>query len=167
MDGNLGYVGANILPYYDSLLVKVSFFFVQLLPFLFFNPPFPKVTASGATWETTLRRMKMALSEMRIKGVITNIPFLENVLGHPTFSLNGHVWTTFIDDTPSLFEFKKKRRNRKFKVINYLGDLAVNGLIFSFYLFIYLLFIHSFLFQDVKSSEQLMSPLIISPLPSQ
>jgi len=107
LDGNLGYVGANISAFYDSLLVKV--------------------TTSGATWETAVRRTKMALSEMRIKGVVTNIPFLENVLGHPEFAEKGHVWTTFIDDTPALFEFPQKRRDRKFKVINYLGDLAVHG----------------------------------------
>ena len=129
MDGNLGYVGANILPFYDSLLVKVSLSLPP--PISVRSNPSAKVTSSGATWETTLRRMKMALSEMRIKGVVTNIPFLENVLKHTTFSQNGYVWTTFIDDTPELFELKTKRRNRKFKVINYLGDLAVHGLFLS------------------------------------
>ena len=71
----IGYSGLVVSPYYDSLLVKY--------------------TARGASWEETVRRMRRALQEARIRGVKTNIPFLLNVLTHPEFEKG--VTTSFID----------------------------------------------------------------------
>lgn len=69
--------------------------------------------------------MLRALVEFRIRGVKTNIPFLLSLLTHPTF-IAGDCWTTFIDDTPSLFDLMKSQ-NRAQKLLSYLGDVAVNG----------------------------------------
>ncbi|CCC08611.1 hypothetical protein SMACR_05967 [Sordaria macrospora] len=66
-----------------------------------------------------------ALIEFRIRGVKTNIPFLASLLTHPTF-IDGNCWTTFIDDTPSLFDLVGSQ-NRAQKLLAYLGDVAVNG----------------------------------------
>jgi pyruvate carboxylase len=107
LDGSMGYVGARISPHYDSLLVKV--------------------TASGVTWESTIRRMRMALSEMRVKGVVTNTGFLMNLLDHPSFREQGYSWTTFIDDTPSLFTYSRPKNTEIIEILHYLGELAVFG----------------------------------------
>lgn len=69
--------------------------------------------------------MLRALVEFRIRGVKTNIPFLLSLLSHPTF-VDGACWTTFIDDTPELFQLLGSQ-NRAQKLLTYLGDLAVNG----------------------------------------
>jgi pyruvate carboxylase len=69
--------------------------------------------------------MLRALVEFRIRGVKTNIPFLIKLLTHPTF-VDGQCWTTFIDDTPKLFDLIGSQ-NRAQKLLAYLGDLAVNG----------------------------------------
>ncbi len=69
--------------------------------------------------------MDRALREFRIRGVKTNIPFLENVVNHPKFRA-GEVTTTFLDETPGLFQFRP-RRDRATKLLNYLGDVMVNG----------------------------------------
>lgn len=69
--------------------------------------------------------MLRALVEFRIRGVKTNIPFLLSLLSHPTF-VDGKCWTTFIDDTPELFQLMSSQ-NRAQKLLAYLGDLAVNG----------------------------------------
>jgi len=69
--------------------------------------------------------MLRALVEFRIRGVKTNIPFLIKLLTHPTF-VEGQCWTTFIDDTPALFDLIGSQ-NRAQKLLAYLGDLAVNG----------------------------------------
>ena len=63
---------------------------------------------------------------MIVRGLKTNIPFLINLLRHPTFISGGHVWTTFIDDTPELLR-ETPVRNRGQKILKYLGDLIVNG----------------------------------------
>jgi pyruvate carboxylase len=105
LDGGSAFSGAVITPYFDSLLVKV--------------------TASGSTFEEAIKREDRALREFRIRGVKTNIPFLENLLLHPTF-MNGGATTTFIDSTPELFRFKP-RRDRATKLLSYLGDVTVNG----------------------------------------
>ncbi|CAI4217073.1 unnamed protein product, partial [Parascedosporium putredinis] len=65
------------------------------------------------------------LVEFRIRGVKTNIPFLASLLTNPTF-ISGNCWTTFIDDTPSLFDLIGSQ-NRAQKLLGYLGDVAVNG----------------------------------------
>jgi pyruvate carboxylase len=105
LDGGMGYGGAVITPFYDSLLVKI--------------------TASGQTFDIALHRMDRALREFRIRGVKTNIPFLENLIHNETFR-SGQATTTLIDDTPELFAFKP-RRDRATKLLNFLGDVIVNG----------------------------------------
>jgi len=105
LDGGMGYGGAVITPFYDSLLVKV--------------------TVSGRSFEMALQRMNRALREFRIRGVKTNIPFLENVIANPTFRA-GQATTTLIDTTPELFKFVA-RRDRATKLLSFLGDVAVNG----------------------------------------
>ena len=105
LDGGMGYAGAVITPFYDSLLVKV--------------------TASGQTFESALQRMDRALREFRIRGVKTNIPFLENVIHNPTFR-SGGATTTLIDTTPELFKLKL-RRDRATKLLTFLGEVTVNG----------------------------------------
>lgn len=105
LDSGNGDAGAVITPYYDSMLVKL--------------------TASGRDFETACQRMDRALREFRIRGVKTNIPFLENVIEDPTFR-SGDAHTKLIDSQPSLFEFVPKR-DRATKLLNYLSDLTVNG----------------------------------------
>lgn len=105
LDGGNGFAGAVILPHYDSMLVKCS--------------------CSGSTYEIARRKMLRALIEFRIRGVKTNIPFLLALLTNEVF-IKGDCWTTFIDDTPSLFQMISSQ-NRATKLLNYLGDLAVNG----------------------------------------
>ncbi len=105
LDGGMGYSGAVITPFYDSMLVKVI--------------------ASGRTYDIAMDRMDRALSEFRIRGVKTNIPFLENVIRHEQFQ-TGQATTTLIDTTPELFAFKLKR-DRATKILNFLGNVIVNG----------------------------------------
>ena len=75
--------------------------------------------------QMAIRRMDRALREFRIRGVSTNIAFVENLLKHPTF-LNNEYTTKFIDTTPELFKFSK-RRDRGTKVLTYIADITVNG----------------------------------------
>src|SRR5215831_406939 len=96
LDGGMGYGGSIITPFYDSLLVKVI--------------------ASAHTYDTAINRMHRALSEFRIRGVKTNIPFLENVIQHEKFK-TGQATTTMIDTTPELFHFHM-RRDRATKLLN-------------------------------------------------
>ncbi|KAJ8662008.1 pyruvate carboxylase [Lichtheimia ornata] len=105
LDGGAGYAGAIITPHYDSLLVKC--------------------TCSGSTYEVARRKIVRALVEFRIRGVKTNIPFLQRLLTHDTF-INGNCWTTFIDDTPDLFRLVQYQ-NRAQRMLGYLGDVVVNG----------------------------------------
>jgi pyruvate carboxylase len=105
LDGGMGYGGSVITPFYDSLLVKL--------------------TASAPTFSAALQRMDRALREFRIRGVKTNIPFLENVIHNPIFS-SGQATTTLIDTTPELFKFKPKR-DRATKLLNFIADVTVNG----------------------------------------
>jgi len=105
LDGGTAYSGAVITRYYDSLLEKV--------------------TAWAPTPEAAIARMDRALREFRIRGVSTNIAFVENLLKHPTF-LNNEYHTKFIDQTPELFDFKK-RRDRATKILTYIADISING----------------------------------------
>jgi len=105
LDGGMGYDGSIITPFYDSLLVKVI--------------------ASAQTYEIAMHRMHRALSEFRIRGVKTNIPFLENVINHEKFR-TGQATTTLIDTSPELFHFQSKR-DRATKLLNFLGNVIVNG----------------------------------------
>ncbi len=105
LDGAAGFAGSVITPFYDSMLVKVI--------------------ASGQSYQVALDRMGRALSEFRIRGVKTNIPFLENVVAHPLFQA-GQATTTLIDTSPELFRFKT-RHDRATKLLTFLGNVSVNG----------------------------------------
>jgi pyruvate carboxylase len=105
LDGGTAYAGALLAAYYDSLLVKV--------------------TAWGLNLPEACQRMGRALREFRIRGVKTNIPFLENVVNHPRFRA-GEVTTAFLDDSPELFRISS-RGDRATKLLSYLGDVILNG----------------------------------------
>jgi len=105
LDGGSAYSGAIITPFYDSLLVKV--------------------TAWGREFDQACKRVDRALREFRVRGVKTNIPFLENVVNNPKFQA-GEVTTSFLDEHPELFRFTP-RRDRATKLLTYLGDVIVNG----------------------------------------
>ncbi|MEM1049501.1 MAG: pyruvate carboxylase [Pseudomonadota bacterium] len=105
LDGGTAYSGAVITRYYDSLLEKV--------------------TAWAPTPEQAIARMDRALREFRIRGVATNIAFVENLLQHESF-LNNTYHTKFIDTTPDLFAFEQ-RQDRATKLLTYIADVTVNG----------------------------------------
>ncbi|MCK1975145.1 hypothetical protein LNK20_20900, partial [Bacillus safensis] len=84
-----------------------------------------KVTASGATPLEAIRRMDRALREFRIRGVATNLPFLEAIINHPKVQANDYT-TRFIDTTPELFE-QGKRQDRATKLLTYIADVTGNG----------------------------------------
>ena len=104
LDGGNANVGAEILPYYDSLLVKVI--------------------STDRTFEGAVRKSLRALKEMRIRGLKTNIPFLINVVNHPIFK-EGQCYTTFIEETPELFELQSSQ-DRATKLVDFLGNRIVN-----------------------------------------
>ncbi|MDQ0340319.1 pyruvate carboxylase [Caldalkalibacillus uzonensis] len=105
LDAGNGFPGAVISPHYDSLLVKISTWAV--------------------TYEQAASKMLRNLKEFRIRGVKTNIPFLENVVQHDAF-LRGEYDTSFVDSTPELFVFPE-RRDRGTKLLQFIGETIVNG----------------------------------------
>jgi len=105
LDTGNGYVGAVVSPHYDSLLTKV--------------------TAFAKTFDQAIAKGLRALREFRVRGVKTNLPFLENVLQHEAF-LGGRTYTRFIDETPELLRFHA-RRDRASRLLAYLADVIVNG----------------------------------------
>jgi pyruvate carboxylase len=105
LDAGNAISGGIVTPFYDSLLVKVS--------------------ASGRRFIDAARRMERALQEFRVRGVKTNIPFLLNVITHPSF-LAGECTTRFIDRTPELFEFPV-RQDRASKLLTFAAEVTVNG----------------------------------------
>lgn len=105
LDEGSSYPGVKISPFFDSLLVKV--------------------TAKGRSLPETCERLIRVLSEFRIRGVKTNIAFLENVLRHPTF-IAGQCTVNFIQDNPNLFVFSK-RKDSGTKTLKYLANIVVNG----------------------------------------
>ncbi|TSI09316.1 pyruvate carboxylase [Lysinibacillus sp. BW-2-10] len=105
LDAGNGYQGAIVTPHYDSLLVKISTW--------------------GMTFREAADKMDRNLREFRIRGVKTNIPFLENVVLHEKF-ITGAFDTSFIDTTPELFEFPV-RKDRGTKLLNYIGNVTLNG----------------------------------------
>ncbi|MGV1836847.1 pyruvate carboxylase [Rhizobium rhizogenes] len=105
LDGGTAYSGAIITRFYDPLLVKV--------------------TAWASTPDETIARMDRALREFRIRGVATNLTFLEAIITHPKFRDNSYT-TRFIDTTPELFQ-QVKRQDRATKLLTYLADVTVNG----------------------------------------
>lgn len=105
LDAGTAYTGAVITPYYDSLLVKA--------------------TTHGLTHQLAARKMSRCLGEFRIRGVATNIYFLQNVLHHPDF-LAGTCDVNFIDKHPELFELPKPK-DRGTKLLRYIAETTVNG----------------------------------------
>ena len=105
LDAGTAYSGAIITRFYDSLLVKV--------------------TAWSPTAEETIARMHRALWEFRIRGVVTNLRFLDQLIMHPQF-VRGDYTTKFIDQTPELFRIPRKR-DRATRLLSFIGDVIVNG----------------------------------------
>ena len=105
LDAGTAYTGAIITRSYDSLLVKV--------------------TAWASTPEEAIARMHRALWEFRIRGVVTNLRFLDQVITHPCFA-RGEYTTRFIDETPELFRWPRKR-DRATRILTYIADTIVNG----------------------------------------
>ncbi|MEM8525871.1 MAG: pyruvate carboxylase [Bacteroidota bacterium] len=105
LDAGSAYPGAQISPFFDSLLVKV--------------------TAWGRTMKGASQRLHRALREFRVRGVKTNVDFLLNLLQHDTF-LNGEATVAFIPDHPELFDLVR-RQDRGTKILRYLAEVVVNG----------------------------------------
>jgi pyruvate carboxylase len=105
LDAGNAFTGSHITPHYDSLLVKV--------------------TSWGLSFGEAAHIMDRSLQEFRVRGVKTNIGFLENVVTHPVF-LAGKCDTSFIEKHPELLEIREKR-DRASKVLSFLGDVIVNG----------------------------------------
>jgi pyruvate carboxylase len=105
VDGGTAYSGAVVTPFYDAMLEKV--------------------TAWAASPQETIARMDRALREYRIRGVATNLPFLEAVLAHPDFRAMNYT-TRFIDDTPELYALPR-RRDRATKLLSSIAEVTVNG----------------------------------------
>ena len=105
LDAGNAFTGSKITPHYDSLLVKVS--------------------SWGLNFPDAANIMNRALQEFRVRGVKTNIGFLENVVTHPVF-LRGQCDTSFIEKHPELLRFREKQ-DRASKVLNFLGEVIVNG----------------------------------------
>jgi pyruvate carboxylase len=105
LDAGNGYAGAQITPHYDSLLVKISTW--------------------GLTFDDARRSMHRALQEFRIRGVKTNIGFLENVVTHSVF-LEGKCDTSYLDNHPELFVIREKK-DRATKLLRFIGHTVVNG----------------------------------------
>ena len=100
LDAGTAYAGAILTRSYDSLLVKV--------------------TAWAPKPEEAIARMHRALWEFRIRGVVTNLRFLDQVITHPKFA-HGEYTTKFIDETPELFKWEKKR-DRATRILSFIGD---------------------------------------------
>lgn len=105
LDGGTAYSGAVITRFYDPLLEKI--------------------TAWAPTSDEAIKRMDRALREFRIRGVATNLTFLEAIVSHPKFQANDYT-TKFIDNTPQLFE-QVRRQDRATKLLTYIADVTVNG----------------------------------------
>jgi len=104
LDGGTAYTGAEITPYYDSLLVKIISY--------------------DRNFEIAAKKGIRALKETRIRGVKTNIPFLINVLQNETF-ISGKCTTTFIENTPNLFQITVAK-DRATKIAEFIGNKIVN-----------------------------------------
>ena len=105
LDGGTAYSGAVITRYYDSLLEKV--------------------TCWAPSAQEAIKRMDRALREFRIRGVATNLAFVENLIAHPVFQ-KAEYTTRFIDNHPELFDFPI-RKDRATKLLRYIADITVNG----------------------------------------
>jgi pyruvate carboxylase len=105
LDGGTAYAGAVVTPFYDSLLEKV--------------------TVWAPTFFETRKRMLRALREFRIRGVTTNVPFLDALLEHPEF-VNGTVTTRFLDENASIIDMRRYR-DRATRALSFIGETIVNG----------------------------------------
>lgn len=105
IDEGSSYAGVKISPFFDSMLVKV--------------------TASGRTLKGASQRLHRALTEFRIRGVKTNIQFLENVITHPVFQ-EGKTTVNFISEHPELLHFSENQDSGT-KTLKFLADVTVNG----------------------------------------
>src|SRR5450755_1699585 len=105
LDAGTAYAGAIITRFYDSLLVKV--------------------TAWAPTPEETIARMHRALWEFRIRGVVTNLRFLDELITHPRFGPADYT-TKFVEETPELMRVVRKR-DRATRLLRFIGDVIVNG----------------------------------------
>ncbi|MCE4963154.1 pyruvate carboxylase [Staphylococcus haemolyticus] len=105
LDAGDGFQGAEISPYYDSLLVKLS--------------------THAVTFKQAEEKMERSLREMRIRGVKTNIPFLINVMRNDQFR-SGDYTTKFIEETPELFNIAPTL-DRGTKTLEYIGNVTING----------------------------------------
>ncbi|EJO7176321.1 pyruvate carboxylase [Staphylococcus pseudintermedius] len=105
LDAGDAFQGAEISPYYDSLLVKVS--------------------THAISYKEAREKMARSLQEMRIRGVKTNIPFLRNVIQHAKFA-SGDYTTKFLEEAPELFTIKTSR-DRGTKTLEYIGNVTING----------------------------------------
>ena len=105
LDAGSAFTGGVITPFYDSMLVKV--------------------TVRAANMKSAINRMRRSLSEFRIRGVNTNIPFLENLLRHEGFE-SGEARTTFLEEHPEVFKIPR-RRDRANRLLRFIGEVIVNG----------------------------------------
>jgi pyruvate carboxylase len=104
LDGGTTYTGAEVSAYFDSLLAKL--------------------TCRGHDFATAVNRARRALAEFRVRGVATNIPFLQAVLDDPDFRA-GRLNTAFIEDHPQLLTARSSA-DRGTKLLTYLADVTVN-----------------------------------------
>ena len=104
LDAGNAFSGAEITPYYDSLLVKI--------------------TTHARSFSAAIRKSLRSIGEIRIRGVKTNSAFVSNILRNETFA-SGAAYTKFIDNTPELFEIEMPR-DRGTKILKYLANKAVN-----------------------------------------
>ncbi len=104
LDGGTAYSGAVITRFYDPLLEKLTCWAPDPIE--------------------AINRMDRALREFRIRGVATNLIFLENIIGHEKFRNNTYT-TRFLDNSPELFDITK-RKDRATKLLTYLADVSIN-----------------------------------------
>ena len=104
LDGGNGFTGANISPYYDSLLVKTI--------------------SWDRTFTGAINKTIRSIKELRIRGVKTNVGFLVNVLNNTIFK-QGKCSTKFIDENPDLFEIRENK-DRGTKLLQFIGNVVVN-----------------------------------------
>jgi pyruvate carboxylase len=104
LDGGTVQTGAQISPHFDSMLAKMI--------------------ARGRDYPTAVRRAQRGLAEFRIRGVTTNIAFVQAVLADPAFQA-GDLSTKFIEERPQLFRARESR-DRGTKILNWLADVTVN-----------------------------------------
>ncbi|MFN2457812.1 MAG: pyruvate carboxylase [Chitinophagaceae bacterium] len=105
LDEGSVYSGVKISPFFDSLLVKV--------------------TAHSTTIGDSVRKLKRALAEFRIRGVKTNIRFLLNIINHPEF-IAGKATVNFLQQHPEIFTYRLAL-DRGTKILTYLAEISVNG----------------------------------------